>query len=90
LNPVEITLYVKQDCHLCEDMLKNLNTFLSEFEQDISASIIIRDIDDRENWYQRYREYVPVLVVNGEEVCHYFFDSEELAEVIERQYQGAG
>ena len=64
-------------------MLRSLNSFLAGLNREISVDVIMRDIDDQEIWYQRYREYVPVLVVNDTEVCHYFFDKEEFENVIE-------
>ena len=69
---------------MCEDMLKSLTSFVAGLSQGVSVDIIMRDIDDQETWYQRYREYVPVLVVNNVEVCHYFFDSKELENAIEQ------
>jgi glutaredoxin len=63
-------------------MLRSLELFLTGLDHEISVNVTMRDIDDQETWYQRYREYVPVLVVNDEEVCHYFFDKEELENAI--------
>ncbi|NKB77278.1 MAG: hypothetical protein GKR96_09590 [Gammaproteobacteria bacterium] len=47
---------------------------------DFCCNIVIRerDIEDDSNWYETFREYVPVLVVGGEEVCPYFLDRAEL------------
>ncbi len=38
--------------------------------RDIDADPVLRD---------RYNTLVPVLTINGEEVCHYFLDPDKLA-----------
>jgi glutathione peroxidase-family protein len=70
-------------------MERSLNTFLTGLDREISVNVIVRDIDDQETWYQRYREYVPVLVVNDAEVCHYFFDEEEIERAIAQHIKDA-
>jgi len=67
---------------LCNEMLENLNKFISEFDENSGIVITMRDIEENPAWYERYREYVPVLVVGGEEVCHYFFDEKEFMAAI--------
>ena len=86
LNTVEIIFYTRQDCRLCDDMESKLNAFIANLGGQIAVDVLMRDIDDHSQWYKRYREYVPVLVVNDEEVCHYFFDRDELMDAI----KGAG
>ena len=38
-----------------------------------------RDIDRDPVLRERYNPQVPVLAINGEEVCHYFLDPDKLA-----------
>jgi hypothetical protein len=38
-----------------------------------------RDIDSDPVLRERYNTLVPVLTINGDEVCHYFLDSDKLA-----------
>ena len=78
----EIIFYHKPDCHLCDRMVEDLNAFLTETKLLSAVKVIRRDIEDDADWYDRYREYVPVLVVNDEEVCHYFLDKEDLREAL--------
>ena len=78
---VEIDFYFKEDCHLCERMESEFNQFLStmeSMESEVCVLVTKHDIEDDPLHMKKYREYVPVLVVDGEEVCHYFFDEEEL------------
>ncbi len=81
-NPVEIVFYYKDDCRLCDDMTAQLNQFISGLDEKTAVFVQMRDVEDDPKWYARFREYVPVLVVGGEEVCHYFFDGAELRSAI--------
>lgn len=84
MNKVEIIFYSKQDCPLCDDMASKLTAFIANLGEQIAVSVLMRDIDDDAQWYEEYREYIPVLVVDEEEVCHYFFDGDELMIAINR------
>ncbi len=73
----EVIVYIKEDCHLCDTMLEQLEQIRKEGNPATSFRVLIRDIEDRPDWYQSYREYVPVIVINDKEICHYFFDQQE-------------
>lgn len=77
-NRPVVYFYRKADCHLCEDMARELVAFRREVEADLRFEIVERDIEDAPRWYERYREYVPTLVVDRREICHYFLDKDEL------------
>ena len=84
----DILVYVKEECGLCEQLLEELNEYIEGLDLTRSGvktdlRIEIRDIEDRPEWYKQYREYVPTVVVNDREVCHYFFDARELEEALE-------
>ena len=81
-----VYFYRKRDCHLCEDMARELNDFRHELgNNDDTFAIVERDIDEDEKWYARYREYVPTLVLEQEEICHYFFDRDELINALAKR-----
>lgn len=77
-----ILLYVKENCGLCEDMREKVEEFLSA-HYSATAQLEIRDIEDSAEWFAKFREYVPTLVVHDQEVCHYFFNAQELTEALE-------
>jgi len=80
-----IHLYRKTGCHLCDDMARALAAFMSGLESRDEYAIIERDIDDDPRWFARYREYVPTLVVDGVEVCYYFFDADDFAQALKEE-----
>jgi glutaredoxin len=74
-----ITLYSKPDCHLCDDARVALEGLSSELgfvleELDISAD---------EALHRAYFERIPVLVLDGEELCEYFVEEALVRERLE-------
>jgi len=46
------------------------------------ANLSVRDTDSREEWQHLYGEKVPVLTVDGEEVCYYHLDREAVVRLL--------
>jgi thiol-disulfide isomerase/thioredoxin len=65
-----LTLYGRTWCHLCDDMRAALEPLLAEF----GAQVEVIDIDADPALEARYNEWVPVLVCDGVELCHYHLD----------------
>ena len=61
-----VTLYGKPGCHLCEEARRAL-AGLDVREVDVSAD---------PGLHARYGELIPVVEVDGEEVCRYLVDIE--------------
>jgi hypothetical protein len=64
---VEVIIYSRSNCHLCEVALEVLEQMQSEFSFTISKRLIDGDIE-LEN---KYGESVPVILINNEP--HDFF-----------------
>lgn len=76
---MHFTLYSRSYCHLCEDMLHQLQDFSVEF----SFTTEVVDVDADEDLVARFDELVPVLFgqkFGGEpqQICHYFLDVPQL------------
>jgi len=71
---IELTLYGRNACHLCEDMQQALQ----ELQESIGFSFKWVDIDADPGLYERYNTQVPVLMHDDREICHYFLDPEAL------------
>jgi len=74
LKPL-FTLYLRHDCHLCEAFMAELLALQSRWQFEVET----RDIDSDADLRERYNTLVPVLALNGEEICHYFLDPDKLA-----------
>lgn len=70
-----LILYYREGCHLCEAMLQALRGLQSRLDFDITLVDIDRDSALR----QRYDEWVPVLCLGEEEICHYQLDVDALS-----------
>src|SRR5260370_41225497 len=66
-----LTLYGRPWCHLCDDMLAELEPLLAEF----GARVGVVDVDVDPVLEARYNERVPVLACEGVELCHYRLDA---------------
>jgi len=62
-----LTVYSRQYCHLCEEMIGALRRLqgLERFE------IAVVDVDADPEFERRHGEKVPVLMHGKQELCHY-------------------
>ena len=67
-------LYVRVDCHLCEEMYADLIRWLER----LGFGLQVVDIDASETLVERFDHKVPVLCEGDEEICHHFLDEEML------------
>jgi len=72
---LELILYYREQCHLCDAMRKALVVFSSKHQQ---VSWLEIDIDRDIELIRRYDALVPVLCLGNTEICHYFFDESAL------------
>ncbi|EPF18321.1 glutaredoxin family protein [Microcystis aeruginosa NIES-298] len=66
MTTIELILYSKPDCHLCEGLLEKLEKIRQPEWQ-----LEIRDITSREDWFNAYQYEIPVLcqkLVTGEKI----------------------
>lgn len=61
-------------------MLAALQPLRGEFDFDIES----RDVDANPDWVARYDQLVPVLTLDGVEICYYFLDIAKVREVLSR------
>ncbi len=71
-----VTVYSKPDCHLCERALAELQRIRPE----LGFALCERDITADERLHRAYFERIPVILLDGEELCEYFLDEELLRE----------
>ena len=76
-----LTLYGRQHCHLCHEMI----AALEKLQARLPFRFDIVDIDGDEDLRLRYNEFVPVLVGEGQEICHYHLDQGALVRFLEKR-----
>jgi glutaredoxin len=74
-----ITVYSTPDCHLCADALDHLRALRAELQFELRERDITRD----EELHRAYFERIPVVMLDGEELCEYFVNEQTLRERLE-------
>jgi glutaredoxin len=65
-----ITVYGRPGCHLCEDALVELAPILA----DTGARLDEIDIEQDDALLKAHLERIPVILVDGVEICTFFVD----------------
>ena len=66
----QLTLFVREGCHLCEDMQQQL----AHWQPKMGFRLEVIEINERPELESLYGTKVPVLLHAGQEICHYFLD----------------
>lgn len=74
-----ITVYSKPDCHLCADAL----AALARLQLELAFTLEERDITTDDALHRAYFERIPVVALDGEELCEYFVDETLVRERLE-------
>ncbi len=74
-----VTVYSKPDCHLCEDAM----AVLTRLQSELAFALQERDITTDESLQRAYFERIPVVAIDGEEVCEFFVEEALVRERLE-------
>jgi glutaredoxin len=75
----EVVVYSKPDCHLCAEAM----AVLARLQKDLQFALEERDITADETLHRAYFERIPVVALDGEELCDYFVEEAVLRERLE-------
>lgn len=70
----EITFFTRKNCWLCDAALAQLRKALA----DVPHALRRVDIDEDRTHFDAYHHHVPVIWVNGEEICRHRLDRQRL------------
>jgi glutaredoxin len=74
-----VTVYSRRECHLCEEALAALRVLQREYDFELREL----DIDRDEALQRAYFERIPVIALDGEELCEYFLSEPLVRERLE-------
>jgi glutaredoxin len=74
-----VTVYSKPGCHLCVEAMATLRALQAELRFELRE----RDITAEEALHRAYFERIPVIALDGHELCDYFLDEAVLRERLE-------
>ncbi len=67
MEKIQIKVYSKEDCCLCDDV-KNV---LKKVQKDIPFETIEVDITKDPRLFEKYRDQIPVVFINGQKAFKY-------------------
>jgi hypothetical protein len=73
-----LTLYTREGCHLCEEMLAGLH----ELAAGMTFEVDLRDIDADPRLVERYGPRIPVLTLNERTLCELRLDARAVREAL--------
>ncbi len=76
-----LTLYTRSGCSLCQAMEEPLARLSAEGLFTLESI----DLEDHPELESRFGEWVPVLMADTTELCHYYLDEAVLREWLARQ-----
>lgn len=71
MNECIYTLYFREDCHLCENMIEELIPLFQAFP---AAVLELKDVDRHAEAKALYDRRIPVLAFGQEVLSEYFLD----------------
>lgn len=74
-----VTVYSKPGCHLCEDAM----AVLGGLQGELGFTLRELDIEADERLHRAYFERIPVVELDGEELCEHFVQEAILRERLE-------
>jgi glutaredoxin len=74
-----VTVYSKPDCHLCIEAIEGLKRLQHELDFELQEL----DITAEEALHRAYFERIPVIALDGDELCEYFLQEDLVRERLE-------
>lgn len=75
----KITIYSKPDCHLCDRAKEVVERCRSK--ADLAVEVI--DISQNVELFDRYRNDIPVILLDGKEIARHFVRERQLLELLQ-------
>jgi len=79
----QFTLYSREGCHLCEDMIEQLRPYCDQYQFEIQ----VIDVDKSPQLQEKYGISVPLLCYregdNTQEICKYYLDPVSILSFLE-------
>jgi len=77
---IQLSVYTRPGCHLCDDLLLQLQQLQSEYSFDFHSI----NVDSCSQLVAQYGARIPVLTHGDEELCHYFLDQAAVVQLVSR------
>jgi thiol-disulfide isomerase/thioredoxin len=75
---IQLSVYMRSGCHLCDDLLSQLQQLQSEYSFDFHTI----NVDSCPKLVEQYGTKLPVVTHGDEELCHYFLDQAAVVQLV--------
>lgn len=75
IEPIEITVYTRENCHLCAEAINTIEEVGSEVEGNVSLTLV--DVDEA-GLEEEYGERVPYVLIEDRPAFKYRVDPADL------------
>jgi len=82
-DPVPITVYTREDCHLCDEAVETLTRIADSENVEIDIDEV--DVDEDPELREEYGDRVPYVLVDGTPKFKYRIDAAKARSVLSRQ-----
>ena len=76
MSEVSVTVYTREDCHLCEEAIDTIERVADEADVDVAMELV--DVDTDEQLREEYGERVPYVLLDGSPAFKYRVDERRL------------
>ena len=85
-EPIQLTMVVRQGCHLCEvaenDLARVIGRFSAEYP-DSGFEVELVELDSKPE-FEKYTDEIPVLLINGKQVAFWRIDEDRVFEQLRK------
>ena len=74
----QVTLFTKPGCHLCEEV----EAVIARVKKHREFGLIIRNIVENAEDFDRYQYLIPVVLVDGREIAQYELSEKQLEDAL--------
>jgi len=74
----KIQVYSRPGCHLCEILVDELMPIIRG-----RLDLQMCDIETNSDWMAKFELRIPVVVFEGEEICHFRLDKDAIARIVD-------
>lgn len=75
-EPATVTVYTRENCHLCHEAIETIETVAASLSRAVSVETV--DVDTDPDLRDEYGERVPYVIVDGSPAFKYRVDADEL------------
>ena len=75
---LNVTIYSKNNCHLCDVAIETLLKVRKEFPFSLTEI----DIEKDKEIFEKYKYLIPVIEIDGEKIFNYKIDENELKKIL--------